>query len=178
MRSTKQPFRPGLAVRDVTSLALATALVFALQIALASLPNIEVVSLLFLLYTLHFRTKTLFIIYAFALLEGVWHGFHIWWVMYLYVWTILWAVVMLLSRKGRRHGAFFWATVNGLYGLAFGFFCSFPYVVMGGVKMAYSWWLAGLPFDAAHGVGNFVMALVLFVPLDRALGFALKPRDR
>ncbi len=172
MRSTK----PGLAVRDVTFLALATALIFALQIALASLPNIEVVSLLVLLYTLHFRAKALFIIYAFALLEGVWYGFHIWWVMYLYVWTILWAVVMLLSRKGRRHGAFLLATVNGLYGLAFGFFCSFPYVAMGGVKMAYSWWLAGLPFDVAHGVGNFVTALVLFVPLDWALGFVLKPR--
>ncbi len=172
MRSTK----PGLTVRDVTFLALATALIFALQIALASLPNIEVVSLLVLLYTLHFRGKALFIIYAFALREGGWYGFHIWWGMYLYVWTILWAAVMLLSRKGRRHGAFLWATVNGLYGLAFGFFCSFPYVAMGGVKMAYSWWLAGLPFDAAHGVGNFVTALVLFVPLDRALGFVLKPR--
>ncbi|MCD8144192.1 MAG: hypothetical protein LUD79_02435 [Oscillospiraceae bacterium] len=174
MRSTNQPFRPGLAVRDITFLALATALIFALQIALAGLPNIEVVSLLFLLYTLHFRAKTLFVIYAFALLEGVWYGFHIWWVMYLYVWTILWAVVMLLSRKGRKHGAFFWAVINGLYGLAFGFFCSFLYVAMGGLKVAYSWWLAGLPFDAAHGVGNFVTALVLFVPLNRALDFALK----
>ena len=112
----RKALRPGLTARDVTVLGLATALVFSLQIAMAGLPNIEPVSLLILLYTLYFRKKTLLVIYAFALLEGVWHGFHLWWVMYLYVWTILWAVVMLLSRKGRRHGAFFWAVVSGLGG--------------------------------------------------------------
>lgn len=155
-------------------MALATALAFSLQIAMAGLPNIEPVSLLILLFTLHFRKKTLLMIYAFALLEGVWYGFHLWWVMYLYVWTVLWAAVMLLSRKGRKHRAPFWALVSGLFGLSFGFFCSFPYVVTGGLKMAYSWWLAGLAFDVAHGVGNFVLALVLFYPLDRVM-HALKP---
>lgn len=161
--------RPGLSARDITFLGLAAGLVFALQVAMASLPNIEPVSLLFVLYTLHFRKKTLLAIYAFALLEGVWYGFHLWWIMYLYVWTILWAVVTLLSRKGRRHGALFWAVVSGLYGLSFGFFCSFPYVVLGGIKMAWSWWLAGLAFDALHGVGNFVLMLFLFHPLDRIM---------
>lgn len=164
-----QGIRPGRSARDITFLALATALTFSLQIAMASLPNVEPVSLLILLYTLHFRKKTLLVIYAFALLEGVWYGFHLWWVMYLYVWTILWAVVMALSRKGRTHGPLFWAVVSGLFGLAFGFFCSFPYVALGGLKMAYSWWLAGLVFDLAHGVGNFVLALVLFYPLNRVM---------
>lgn len=177
----RKALRPGLTARDVTVLGLATALVFSLQIAMAGLPNIEPVSLLILLYTLYFRKKTLLVIYAFALLEGVWHGFHLWWVMYLYVWTILWAVVMLLSRKGRRHGAFFWAVVSGLFGLSFGFFCSFPYAATGGLKMAWSWWLAGLSFDVLHGAGNFVLALVLFHPLDRAmsalrLGEQMPPR--
>lgn len=150
-------------------MGLATALIFALQIALAGLPNIETVSLLVLLYTLHFRKKTLLILYAFALLEGVWYGFHLWWVMYLYVWTILWGMVMLLSRKGRRHNALFWAVVSGLFGLSFGFLCSFPYVATGGLKMAYHWWLAGLAFDLLHGASNFGLALVLFYPLDRAM---------
>lgn len=150
-------------------MALATALAFSLQIAMASLPNIEPVSLLVLLFTLHFRKKTLLMIYAFALLEGIWYGFHLWWVMYLYVWTILWGVVMALSAGGRRHGALFWAVVSGLFGLSFGFFCSFPYVALGGIQMAWSWWMAGLVFDVAHGVGNFVLALVLFYPLDRVM---------
>lgn len=163
------------AARDITFLALATALIFSLQIALASLPNVELVSLLLILYTLHFGRKTLLVIYAFALLEGVWYGFHLWWVMYLYVWTILYLAAALLSRGGRRHGALFWAVVSGLFGLSFGFFCSFPYVALGGLSMAKSWWLAGIPFDINHGVWNFILALVLFLPLDRAMT-ALKIR--
>ena len=160
--------RPGLTARDVTALSLAIALVFVLQIAMAPLPNLEPVTLLFVLYTLHFGRKTLLIVYSFALLEGVYYGFHLWWVMYLYVWTILYLIVRLLSRK-RRHGALFWAVTAGLYGLAFGFLCCFPYVALGGIEMALSWWIAGIPFDIPHGIGNFVIMLVLFHPLDRVM---------
>ena len=35
--------------------------------------------------------------------------------------------------------------------------------------MAFAWIVSGLPFDAAHGVGNFVLMLVLYYPLHRAL---------
>lgn len=161
--------RGKLSARDIAVQALCAALMFALQVAMAALPNIEPVSLLVLVFTICFRKKTLLAIYAFALLEGIWYGFHIWWVMYLYVWTILWAVVMFFSRKGKRHGAFFWAVVSGLFGLSYGFLCSFPYVVTGGIKLAYSWWLAGLPFDVAHAGGNFVLTLVLFHPLDQTM---------
>ncbi|MDQ9757401.1 hypothetical protein RFZ45_00270, partial [Acinetobacter baumannii] len=66
---------------------------FVAQIALAVLPNIEIVSLLVIVYTLVFERKTIPIIYAFALLEGLVYGFGIWWIMYLYVWTILYAIV-------------------------------------------------------------------------------------
>ena len=132
-RKTSPKRRPWLLARDVTYLAAAAAIVFVLQIVIAPVPNIEPVSLLMLLYTLHFRKKTLFVIYAFALLEGIWYGFHIWWIMNLYVWTILWAVVMLCSRKGKRRNALFWSVVSGLFGLAFGFLCSFPCVALGGI---------------------------------------------
>ncbi len=43
----------------------------------------ECVTLLFILYTLYFRKRTLYIIYAFALLEGMVYGFGLWWFMYL-----------------------------------------------------------------------------------------------
>lgn len=169
MRTIKQLEKSKLSARDITVQALCAALMFALQTAMAGLPNIEPVSLLIVIFTLYFRKKTLFAIYAFALLEGIWYGFHIWWVMYLYVWTILWAAVMLLSRKGKRHGAIFWAVVSGAFGLCYGFFSSFPYVVTGGLNMAYSWWLAGLPWDVTHGVGNFVLMLVMYRPLNRVM---------
>ena len=76
-----------------------TALLLVSQVALAFLPNIEVVSLLIIIYTLFFKRKTLYIIYLFALLEGLLYGFGTWWIMYLYVWTILWGIAMLLQNQ-------------------------------------------------------------------------------
>ena len=37
---------------------------------------------------------------------------------------------------------------------------------------ALSWWLSGLSYDAMHGVGNFVIMLLLYRPLRRALQMA------
>ncbi|MBQ3090431.1 MAG: hypothetical protein IJD21_07750 [Oscillospiraceae bacterium] len=159
---------PGrLCPRDIALQALCAALLFALQVAMAALPNIELISLLIILFTLRFGRKALLAIYTFALLEGIWYGFHIWWIMYLYVWTILWALVTFFSRGDRQRGRLFWAGLSGLFGLVYGFLCSFPYLALGGIKMAYSWWLAGLPFDLIHGVSNFILTLTLFPPLDR-----------
>mgnify|MGYP001090424746 CR=1 FL=1 len=78
-----------LTVKELVALALLTALLFVAQVALAFLPNIELVSLLIIVYTLAFRHKVLYVIYAFAVLEGLLYGFTMWWITYLYVWTVL-----------------------------------------------------------------------------------------
>ena len=113
------PERAGRGAKTIAVLAVCTALVFALQVALAAIPNGECVTLLFILYTLYFRKRTLYIIYAFALLEGMVYGFGLWWFMYLYVWTILWAVVTLLGRRPRP--ALFWAVTAAFSGCATAF---------------------------------------------------------
>lgn len=151
--------------RKIAVLALCSALIFALQVALASIPNGECVTLLFIIFTLYFRKQTLYIIYTFAMLEGITYGFGIWWFMYLYVWTILWAVVMLLGKK--RRSALFWAITAAFFGLCYGLLCAPPYLFIGGWKMAFSWWITGIPFDIAHCVFNFFIVLFLFPPLDR-----------
>ena len=159
--------------RTIAVLALCTALVFGLQVALAAIPNGECVTLLFILYTLYFRYRTLYIIYTFALLEGLTYGFGIWWFMYLYIWTILWALVMVLGRRPRPH--WFWAILAAVYGLFYGLLCAFPYLLVGGPAMAFSWWVTGIPFDLLHCVFNFAIVLTLYRPLDRLFS-ALKSR--
>ena len=149
----------------ITTLALCTALVFGLQVALAAIPNGETVTLFLILFTLYFRWRTLYIIYAFAILEGLTYGFSVWWIVYLYIWTMLWALVMLLGR--RRRPAWFWAVVAACYGLAFGALCSPPDFLIGGAALAFAKWVSGIPFDLAHCVFNFVIVLTLFPPLDR-----------
>ncbi|MGF7018460.1 energy-coupling factor transport system substrate-specific component [Lachnospiraceae bacterium PF1-21] len=151
-----------LSVIKLVISALLAALLFTVQVALGFLPNIELVSLLIIIFTLVFGRMTLYVIYAFALLEGLMYGFGLWWVMYLYVWTILYLIVFLFRKND---SVIIWAIISGFFGLSFGALCAIPYAIAGGIGAGLAWWSAGLMFDILHAVGNVVVTLVLFKPL-------------
>lgn len=143
------------------------ALTFALQVVMGPLPNIEPVSLLVILYAVTFGWKSLYIIYTFVVMEILYYGLNTWNMYYLYVWTVL-AVVAVLMRKVDKPVV--WAIVSGVYGLLFGALCGITDAFIGGVAYAVSKWTMGIGFDVIHCVGNFVIALVLFRPLHTLLG--------
>lgn len=149
--------------RRVVLCAMLAALMTALQAAMAPLPNIEPVSLLVLVYALVFGRDVFYIIYTFVLLEGLLYGFHLWWVTYLYIWT-LWALAVLLIARGRDRGTLLWAAASGAFGLSFGALCALPYLA-GGPWAAFSYWVSGIPFDLLHCAGNFCLTLALERPL-------------
>ena len=103
---------------------------------------------------------------VFILLQGVLYGFGLWWAMYLYVWYLLALLAWLLRRMDNALG---WAVFSGIYGLCFGGLCAAVYLVAKTPAFALSWWLSGLSYDAMHGVGNFVIMLLLYRPLRSAL---------
>lgn len=156
--------------------ALLAAIMAALQIALAALPNIEPVSLLVLVYTLVFGRDVFYIIYTFVLIEGLFYGFHLWWVTYLYIWS-LWALAVLLLGRSKDHSPLMWAVASGAFGLSFGALDALPYLV-GGPMAALSRWIAGIPFDLAHCLGNFFLTLALEQPLRQALTLARNRMER
>ena len=75
--------------RDIALMGMMAAALEAAKFALSFLPNVELVTLLIILYTLYFGKKVLPVIAVFVLLEGCRYGFGLWWVMYLYAWPIL-----------------------------------------------------------------------------------------
>lgn len=139
-----------------------SSILFTLQIARRFLPNIEPISILIVLYTIIFKRRTIYIIYVFVLLEGLFYGFGLWWINYLYVWLVLYLIAHLFYKI---RSPFYWALINGGYGLSFGALCSIPYLFMGGLPAAFGYWISGLQFDVVHGIANFVLALFLFKPL-------------
>ena len=147
---------------ELVILALLGALLFVAQVALASLPNIEIVSLLVYLYAKIYGKKALVPVYIFALLEGLLYGFTIWWVTYLYVWAIL---VFLSIITKHESSTFVCAAVTSLFGLAFGLLCTIPTLIIGGPGAAVTFFINGLPFDITHFAGNLTAALVLYYPL-------------
>ncbi len=153
-----------LSVRDICILALFGALMYAIQVAMAVLPNIEGVSLLVILVAVFYGWRALYPVTLFVLLEGVTYGFGIWWYFYAYAWPLLVVLCMLVRRLcGAR--AWAWALVSGVYGLLFGALYAAMFLVIGSPQTALAAWLSGLVFDALHAGGNFVLCLVLFRPL-------------
>lgn len=151
-------------VNDIVIIGMMSAIMVALQVAvgLLPLPNIELVSLLTIVFTLIYGYKTLYIIYIFVLLEGFIYGFHVWWINYLYVWTVLFLITKLFQKK---RSSIFWAVLSGAFGLGFGALCSIPYFLTGGIPTGMAYWVSGIPFDIIHSISNFFVAFILFHPI-------------
>ena len=151
-----------LTIREVVLFGVLGALTFALQVAMSGLPNIEPVSLLVILFAVTFGWKALYPVYVFVVMEILFYGINTWNIYYLYVWTVL-VVAAILLRKMEQPLA--WAVLAAVFGLLFGALCAIADVFIGGFSYAIAKWASGIPFDIAHCVGNFVVALLLFAPL-------------
>lgn len=155
-------------VRQVAADGLLAAVLFALQISMIHLPNIELVSLMVILYTLVLGKRVLNILITFTILEGIFHGFGVWWVSYLYIWPVLAGLTALMKRLGAPDWGY--GILSCLFGFSFGFLCSLPYLA-GGPGAMFAWWIAGIPFDIVHGISNLIIGLVLFRPIKQILIF-------
>lgn len=151
-------------------------LMFCSKILMDALPNIHLVGMFIVLFTVVFRAKALIPIYIYVVLVGVYGGFSPWWVPNLYVWTVLWGVTMLLPRNmPKKVAAVVYPIVCALHGLLYGVLYAPAQALLFGLtfKGAVAWVVAGLPFDALHGLGNLLSG-VLILPLAELLKKALK----
>ena len=150
-------------VRKITRIALLSAILYVSKVALEFLPNVELVSLLTVLYTLVFGKEAFLIVTVFNLFELIQWGFGTWWVSYLYVWPLL-VLITLLLKKIIREEFLIWSVVSGLFGLIFGSLFAIVYLPVD-PAYALAYWISGLPWDVWHGVCNFVLMLVIGKPL-------------
>ena len=147
-------------------LAQLGALMFALKMVLAAFPNVELVSLLVMVYTVTLGKWALVPIYIYVLMENLIWGISEWSICYLYIWLILWGLARFLRKMDSPIG---WAVLSGGFGLCFGVLCAPIYAAIGGWAFALNWWVSGIPMDLLHCVANFSFALILFCPLRNLL---------
>ena len=150
--------------------AMFSAILIVSKEILAWLPNIEIVTMLIILYTRHFPRHTFYIIYIFAGAQCCLYGLSVYSVVYFYVWTILYFIVLALRRVDNFWIFFFVAT---LFDFLFGTLCSPIYFFIGGWKMVISWIISGITFDLIHGLGNAVVMLAVYRPLYLAMTWGL-----
>ena len=148
------------------------ALIFSSKVALAAIPNINLNSVLIILTVVFFGWHALLTVYVYVLLEGLVFGFSIWWFGYLYVWDVLVVAAMLLRRN---ESPLVWAVVAAVFGLCFGPLMYLEYfAINGGWEMFFAMWVAGIPYDLTHCIGNFVFTLVLYRPLHKVMRRLIK----
>ena len=147
------------------------ALMFCSKIVMEALPNIHLLGMLTMVYTIVFRYKALIPIYIYVILNGLFVGFNPWWVPYLYIWAILWGITMLLPKKmPKAIAAVVYPIVCSLHGLFFGALYAPVYAIMYhfSFEQTIAWISAGLAFDIIHCIGNFAVGL-LILPLSEVL---------
>jgi energy-coupling factor transport system substrate-specific component len=144
---------------------------FVSKIVMEALPNIHLLGTLTMTYTVVYRKKALIPLYVYVFLNGLYAGFSLWWVPYLYIWTILWALTMLLpKRMPTPVAAVVYPLLCALHGFAYGTLYAPAQALMFGLNLqqTLAWIAAGIPFDITHGIGNF-FAGMLVLPLSRLL---------
>lgn len=159
-----------LTALQVTELAMMLAMIEAVKRALDFIPNVELVTFLFLIFTILRGKRVILVSFAFTAMETLVFGTGLWVIMYLYVWPLEILLVLALHRRFPRDedGYWWYCILAALFGLFFGAFCTIPYWIIGGPKVAIAWWIAGIPTDIVHGVSNFLLCLVLFRPVMKA----------
>ncbi len=163
--------RSFLTLREIVLFGLFPAIIYAAQLATAALPNIHLTGMFILLMTLLFRGKALIPLYVYVVLMGLTNGFNIWWIPYLYIWTVLWGMGMLIPKKiPDKWAMIVYPAVCALHGLFYGILYAPAQALLFhyNAKQTVAWILSGLPFDALHGAGNLAMGM-LILPLLKAL---------
>ena len=155
-----------LNVREMVLFAILGAMTFAAKYVMSFLPNIEPASLMVMLFAVVFGKKWVYPTYLYVAMEILFYGINLWSINYLYIWAVLALVSLLLKDMQQPLG---WAMVSGVFGLLFGVLCGIVDVFIGGFSYAVTKWISGIPFDIAHCVGNFFIALVMFKPLRKLL---------
>lgn len=154
-----------LSVREMAVFSMLGALMYLSKILMDWAPNIHLLGMFIVAFTVVYRAKALYPIYLFVLLTGVLNGFGTWWIPYLYVWAVLWGLVMLIPRKlPTAVKNILYVVVCALHGFGFGILYAPAQALLVGLSWEgmIAWIIAGLPFDMIHGTSNLICGFLIF----------------
>ncbi len=158
-------------IREIAIFAMLGSLMFASKIIMEVLPNIHLLGMLTMVYTIVYRKKALIPIYIYVVLNGVYAGFSVWWIPYIYIWAILWGVTMVLPKNmPKLVASAVYPVVCCLHGFFFGVLYAPAEALFFGLTFeeTIAWIATGFWFDILHMVGNFAAGFLVH-PLATAM---------
>ena len=169
-----------LTIKEIAVFGMLGGVMYVSKMIMELLPNVHLLGVFIIAFTVVYRQKALYIIYTYVFLNGIFSGFAAWWIPYLYVWTVLWGAVMLLPRKlPRKAEPFVYMAVCAAHGFLFGTLYAPAQAILFGLSLQgmVAWIIAGLPWDCMHGVSNFFCG-ILILPVISVLRLAEKNAGR
>ncbi|MBQ6676672.1 MAG: hypothetical protein IJM71_01355 [Clostridia bacterium] len=157
---------------NIALYAMFGATMFVSKLAMEGLPNVHPVTMLIMVLTFAYGWRAVFPLTVYIFLVGIYAGFSLWWIPYLYIWAIFWAISMLIPYDGIpvKVKVFVLPLICGFFGLIYGTLYAPAQALMFGMNFGTTlkWIAAGLPWDGIHAVGNFSIGF-LIVPLTDVL---------
>src|SRR5699024_5547665 len=116
------------------------------KLVLSFIPNVEIVTLLFIVYTIVFgMRKRLLVSVIFSTTEILLYGFSTWLLGYYLVWPLLIIVTGIVNRSTESEYAY--AIIGAIFGYAFGGLFAIVESIFYGLTYGWVYWLRGIPFD-------------------------------
>ena len=165
-----------LSVKEMAVFSMLGTMMYASKIIMEAVPNVHLLGVFIIAFTVVYRKKALYPIYIFVFLTGIFSGFATWWIPYLYIWAVLWAVTMLIPQwLPAKIKPVVYMVISALHGYMYGILYAPAQALLFGLDYngMIAWIIAGLPFDIIHGTSNLFCGL-LIQPLIKTLETAEK----
>ena len=140
-------------------------IMFLSKLMMEFLPNIHLVGTLIAICTLVYGKRALIPIYIYVLLVGVYGGFNLWWIPYIYIWTVLFGMIMLIPKNiSEKKLMIIVPLVTAMHGLMYGILYAPAQAIMFDLnpQQTLAWIVAGAPFDLLHGAGNLILGFLIY----------------
>ena len=160
-----------LTVRETAVFAMLGAMMYASKVIMEVLPNVHLLGMFIVAFTVVYRKKALYPIYVFVFITGLMNGFATWWLPYLYIWAVLWGMTMLLPKSiPEKRKPVVYMAVCALHGYLYGTLYAPAQALLFGLDFQgmITWIVAGLPWDFVHGTSNFLCGVLIY-PLAKLL---------
>ena len=158
-------------IRDICVFAMLGTLMFCSKIIMELLPNIHLLGMFTMVFTVVYRKKALIPIYIFVFITGLYGGFAFWWIPYLYIWTVLWGITMLIPQElSPRCLCVVYPLICCLHGFLYGTLYAPAQALLFGLnfEQTVAWIISGFPFDIIHGISNLFTGM-LVLPLSNLI---------
>ncbi|MEH7380834.1 ECF transporter S component [Bacillus sp. JJ1533] len=156
-----------LSVKKLTLLSMLIALSVVGRIVFTFIPNVQPTTAIIIITSLFLGPVYGVVVAVFSsVLSNLVMGMGLWTIGQIFAWGIIGLISGLLQKYRERIPVVLLAGYAVFCGFLYGFVISMPLYLFSGKFLAY--YIAGLPFDMSHAIGNGLFFLILY-PILRLL---------